>query len=175
MSRPTRNLVSPFLLTALVVLAIVIVACGGTKAPIVERSTATPDRSLEDAAERIQVRVGELVLTAELARTPGERARGLGGRPSLPADAGMLFVMDRAAQHAFWMKGMQFALDFIWISAEKRVVDLTEGVPPQPGVPDSELALYSPSAPVLYVLEVNAGVVREHGVRVGDEVKFELP
>lgn len=125
-------------------------------------------------SDRIEVRIGRLVVQAELARTAEERAQGLSGRDSLPEDAGMLFVFPDDMQSAFWMKGMRFPLDFIWISRDLRVVAVTENVPPPaPGAWDDELPRYISSAPVLYTLEVNAGAIRQSGVRVGDTVTFE--
>ena len=126
------------------------------------------------AGDRVEVRIGRLVIEAELARTPEERTQGLSGRGSLPREAGMLFVFPQEHVASFWMRGMRFPLDFIWISGDRHVVDLTEDVPPPaPGTPDDALPFYNPDAPVLYVLEVNAGVVQESGVRAGDSVSFE--
>ena len=126
------------------------------------------------AAQRVEVRIGRLAVSAELARTPEERARGLGGRASLMQDAGMLFVFPGEGQPDFWMKDMRFPLDFIWISADRHVVDLTENVPPPaPGTPDSDLPRYRPRAAVLYTLEVNAGAIAVAGLRLGDAVTFD--
>jgi uncharacterized membrane protein (UPF0127 family) len=125
------------------------------------------------ARERIEVRIGRLAVTAELARTPEERTRGLSGRSALPEGAGMLFVFPNEQQPTFWMKDMRFPLDFVWISADKHVVAVTEQVPPPaPGTPDSVLPLYSPTGPVLYTLEVNGGLVAQLGVHAGDPVAF---
>jgi uncharacterized membrane protein (UPF0127 family) len=88
----------------------------------------------------------------------------------------MLFVFPTSSQPAFWMQGMQFPLDFIWISAGGRITDLTENVPPPAAAtPDSELPVYRPSAPVLYVLEVNAGVVAATAVHMGDAIALDPP
>jgi hypothetical protein len=126
------------------------------------------------AQERVDVRIGDLTIHAEVANTPAERVPGLGGRDSLPHDAGMLFVHVDERQRTFWMRGMRFALDFVWISADRRVVELIENVPPPaPGTPDSELETLRPDAPAQYVLEVNAGVVAEAGIAIGDAVAFE--
>lgn len=127
-----------------------------------------------DGEGGVTVRIGALTIRAELARTPEERTVGLGGRPSLAEDAGMLFVFAEEGQPAFWMKGMRFPLDFIWIAGDGRIVDLTLDVPPPaPGTPDSQLERYQPRAPVRYVLEVNAGTVRRAGLEVGERVVFE--
>ncbi len=125
------------------------------------------------SSERVEVRIGGLVVRAELARTPEERVPGLSGRPSLRQDGGMLFVFPTEQRPGFWMKDMRFPLDFVWISAGRHVAGVTENVPPpSPGTADSALPLYSSDSPVLYVLEVNGGAVRRSGVRVGDPVTF---
>lgn len=144
-----------------------LVTCGGNS----EEAQSTPTVS----ANAIEVRIGDMVIQAEVARTPQERSLGLGERDSLPEDGGMLFVMESEARHGFWMKGMRFGLDFIWISADRRVADVTTNVLPEPGVADAQLTLYRPQQPALYVLEVNAGVVERYGVEVGDAVEFTLP
>jgi uncharacterized membrane protein (UPF0127 family) len=124
------------------------------------------------------VRIGRQAVRAELARTPEERRQGLSGRSALPEDAGMLFVFPNEQQPTFWMKDMRFPLDFVWISADKHVVAVTEQAPaPVPGTPDGALQLYAPTAPVLYTLEVNGGLVKQLGIHAGDPVVFtpELP
>ncbi len=137
-------------------------------------ATATAAPLGEDGHERIEVRIDGLVIEAEVARTSEERAQGLSGRSALPESAGMLFVFQEERRPGFWMKGMRFPLDFIWISRDRRVVDITRDVPPpEPGTLDGALPLYQPAEPVLYVLEVNAGIVGEAGLRVGDAVTFE--
>ena len=132
---------------------------------------APPPAAIEEGTK---VRIGDLTIQAELARTPEERARGLSGRPSLPEDGGMLFVLSEERRPAFWMLDMRFPLDFIWVSSDGRVADLTQDVPPpEPGA--SQLPRYQPVRPVLYVLEVNAGTVRRAGVEIGDAVTFDPP
>ena len=124
--------------------------------------------------ERTNVHVGSATFDAELALTPAQRSLGLGGRETLDRDAGMLFVFSTAQRASFWMKGMRFPLDFVWISGDKRVIQLTEGVPPpDAGTADAALPLYKPDQPVRYMLEINAGIAAELGIRVGAAVTFE--
>ena len=85
----------------------------------------------------------------------------------------MLFVFEYADEHRFWMKDMLIPLDFVWIGADCAVVDVTTDVPqPAPGTVTGDLTVYRPSAPVLYTLEIDAGLVDELGIRVGDRVSF---
>jgi uncharacterized protein len=124
------------------------------------------------APGRVHVSFGEDALVdAEIADDDAERARGLGGRDRLARDAGMLFVLTNDTPR-FWMKGMRFPLDMIWIKGG-RVVDITADVPDEPrGTPDSELPSYSPSRRADRVLEVNAGWSKRNGVRPGDPVLY---
>ncbi len=118
--------------------------------------------------------VGNTKLNAEIANTAQTRARGLGGRTSLASDSGMLFVFDKSGIHPFWMKGMLFPLDFIWIKDQK-VVDLIKNIPPPAeGQSDNQLPIYQSTVPVDSIIEVNAGFVDQNGIKVGDDVKQVL-
>ncbi len=99
-----------------------------------------------------------------LAVTQIEKERGLGYRDSLASDAGMLFVYDHPERYGFWMKGMRFPLDFIWINGNT-VADLSQNVA-------TNTPAFAPRVPVDKVLEVNAGVVESLGIRIGDLVQF---
>ena len=119
------------------------------------------------------VTVGEAVFAVEVAQTPKERARGLAERERLPRSSGMLFVFESGRASAFWMKGMRFPLDFIWIGQDCRIVDVLQDVPtPPPDTADAELARVRTDAEAVYIVEVNAGELERHGVEVGDAVRF---
>lgn len=108
-------------------------------------------------------------IPVEVAVTPQEKSKGLGERDSLATNDGMLFPFDKPARYQFWMKGMRFALDFIWIDGTT-VADITENVPPPNG--EVNLPVYQPKVPVDKVLEVNAGLVKQYGIQIGDTVKI---
>ncbi len=128
----------------------------------------------EKASEFVIVRIGGATFRAELALTVEQRSLGLGGRDALARDAGMLFVLPAEDRASFWMRGMRFPLDFVWISGERRVLQVTERVPPpEEGTAGSALPLYRPDEPVRYVLEINGGLADELGISVTDAVTFE--
>jgi uncharacterized protein len=116
------------------------------------------------------MRIGSQTLFIEEVSTPEKITKGLGERDTLGSD-GMLFVMPSRGIPAFWMKGMRFDLDFIWIDGD-RVVDVTENVRLEPGIPESSLRIYSPRYPVTHVLELNAGEIKKRDIKVGDPVQF---
>jgi uncharacterized membrane protein (UPF0127 family) len=175
--------------SAFVVLAVTLIACDGDEnaavaptrdattlaSPTVVTGTVevapTPPRDLPV----IELRYDGGAISVELALTTDDRALGLGERDSLPIDSGMLFDLGENRVPGFWMKGMRFPIDMVWIDENKTIVGVANDVQPQPGVPDEDLRRYSPAEPVRYVLEVNAGEALRREMVAGDVVEFELP
>lgn len=118
------------------------------------------------------VRIGRQEFHAEVADNALSRVKGLSGRAALAQDEGMLFVFSLACRYSFWMKGMRFPLDIIWVRGD-RVVDISEDVhAPEPGSSIFKLRGLRPKAAVDKVLEVNAGLARKFGMRIGDRVEI---
>lgn len=109
------------------------------------------------------LQIGKTAVKIEIADTKEKLTRGLGGRESLPQDAGMLFVFGVSNYWTFWMKDMRFALDFVWMNEDFEVVHITKNV-----LPESYPEEFSPPEPVKYVLEVNAGFADDKGIKVGN-------
>jgi len=111
-------------------------------------------------------------IRVEVADSSEEITQGLSGRNVISANPnihGMLFILPERKIPTFWMKDMQFPLDFVWID-KHLVVDVLENIqPPEQGRP---LDLYSPRYPVTHVLEVPAGFIKERNIQVGDVVKW---
>ncbi|RJR43215.1 MAG: DUF192 domain-containing protein [Deltaproteobacteria bacterium] len=113
----------------------------------------------------VWVTVGKTGVKAEVVRTPGKLYLGLGHRKELPEGRGMLFLMPKMEVQNFCMRGMQFPIDIIWITAGK-IVGMEKNVSPQfPGT------LCSPQ-PVNFVLEVPGGFADRQGIKVGDAVSW---
>ncbi|MCH8062355.1 MAG: DUF192 domain-containing protein [Chloroflexi bacterium] len=120
------------------------------------------------------MKIGDVTFAAEIANTGELRTRGLSERDSLDSQTGMLFIFDDGRASAFWMKGMRFPLDFVWIGSGCTVVAVTKDVPnAAPETPSSELPLYRSFVEAEYNLEINAGEVERLGISVGDSVAFE--
>lgn len=109
----------------------------------------------------------------EVAATPERRSLGLGGRDGLARDSGMWFDMAGTGSATFWMRGMRFSIDIVWISDDLVVTGVAERLPfPEPETPDSTLPHYSSGVPVRYVLEINAGLAEELGIGEGSIVSI---
>lgn len=118
-----------------------------------------------------KISINNHILTIEIADNDNLRTKGLSGRIFLPKDSGMLFIYEKPGFYKFWMKEMQFPLDFIWIRDDK-IVDITENVP----IPDKinrTLPLYTSQYPADKILEVDAGLIKSIGVRIGEKIKYE--
>jgi len=86
----------------------------------------------------------------EVVATPEERQLGLGERNRLASGHGMLFLFDTPDRYGFWMRGMRFPIDIIFLSRGK-VVAVERSIDPSDG------RIITPDTPVDQVLEVNAG------------------
>ncbi len=111
----------------------------------------------------------EECINVEVVNTPKERAQGLMFRKQLGQNEGMLFVFKGEQKTYFWMKNMFIPLDIIWINHDKKIVGVKEHV--QPCV-QKECNVVVPPEKAKYVLEINAGRVKELGLKVGDSLDF---
>lgn len=120
--------------------------------------------------------VGETPLNVDLAVSPQEQQLGLGYRNGLEPGTGMLFVGTEPMAKTFWMKGMRFCLDIVWIEGGQ-IVGAAENACPDPaGTEDVDRARFSSEEPVTHVLEVPAGWLAENGYGPGTPVDLsELP
>lgn len=103
---------------------------------------------------------------AEVVDSDPKKQKGLGGRGGLCEKCGMLFVFSERGRHSFWMRGMEFPLDILWIE-NGRVVEIKKNIDL-----DSREIFY-PKAESDLVLEFAAGTVDEFGIKTGDVVTIE--
>jgi uncharacterized membrane protein (UPF0127 family) len=175
-------MISPGRLALIAAIALACAACSSSKS-----SPASSATSIAPAASAVPtVTFAATTITwardgatasmrVDVASSAGQSERGLGDRDALPENAGMLFDLHETRVPVFWMKGMRFALDMVWIGEDRRIASVTENIPPQPGVPDDQLARISPATPVRYVLELNAGAAARHGLAAGTQLTFDVP
>jgi YVTN family beta-propeller protein len=105
-------------------------------------------------------------LFVEVADDQDETMRGLMFRKHLSWNAGMLFVFYDQEPRTFWMKNTLLPLDMIFADSNLRIVDIKENVPSC--ALGDECPLYPSKERAQYVLEVNAGFVKENGIKIGD-------
>lgn len=112
-------------------------------------------------------------VSASLAQTPQQHARGLMFVKYLPEDEGMLFVFDEEQPQSFWMKNTLIDLDIVFIDAEKRVTSIADQMPHSyTYTPDSEVAYADGYG--RYVLELASKTAARHGVVPGAQLQIDL-
>jgi uncharacterized membrane protein (UPF0127 family) len=116
---------------------------------------------------RVEIR-GKAV-AVEIADGRDEQAKGLGERDALAWGTGMYFPYARPGFIGFWMKGMRFSIDIVFVR-EGRIVELHPQVPFEKGGNGPTIR---PRTLIDGVLEVPAGYAAANGWQVGDRVRFE--
>jgi uncharacterized membrane protein (UPF0127 family) len=111
---------------------------------------------------------GAPVISVEIADTPATEQRGLMYRTKLAAEQGMIFVWPRESMRTFWMHNTCLPLDMLFVAKDGTVVGLLEQVPV---LNDRPRQVRCPAA---YVLEMNAGWSRRHGVKPGMKLELNL-
>ena len=105
-------------------------------------------------------------LDIEIADNDFETQTGLMYRESMKANRGMLFIFPDSRPRSFYMKNTKIALDLIYLDESKTIVSFQENAKPL-----DESSLPS-NAAAKYVLEVNAGLVKQWQLEVGDNMSF---
>jgi hypothetical protein len=103
----------------------------------------------------------------EIADNQYEHETGLMYRQSMKEAQGMLFIYPEEALRSFYMKNTYIPLDIIFYSKDSSVVSFTENAQPL-----DETSLPS-DKPAKFILELNAGKVKEWNIEVGDKIDFK--
>jgi uncharacterized protein len=115
--------------------------------------------------------INDVGLLADIADTPEKKTVGLGVRNGMDEGEAMLFLFDVEGRHSFWMHGMKFPIDIIWLDSDKTVVHIEHNL--QPCTP-LDCPSYQPDEDALYVLETVAGFSEKRGVTEGTKAEFSL-
>jgi uncharacterized membrane protein (UPF0127 family) len=101
---------------------------------------------------------------AELVRSPHDTERGLMYRKAMAEDRGMIFDLTTRDDHQFWMHNTCIPLDLVYVDEDGLIVGIVENAPT---LDDTSRGVGCPSR---YVVEVNAGWARRHGVKAGQHI-----
>ncbi len=105
-------------------------------------------------------------LDIEIAETEYETQTGLMYRHSMENNQAMLFIFKNEKPRSFYMKNTEFPLDIIYVNNKKEIVSIQKNAKP---FDNSSLPS---NAPVLYVLEINAGLSDKWGLVAGDIIEW---
>lgn len=104
-------------------------------------------------------------LQVEVADDMEERVQGMMHRERWAPIDGMLFLFDHPMRPAMWMKDTPLAMDMLFISPDGKLLGMRERA-----VPFSLERITAPEN-TLAVLEVPAGFVEKHALKIGDHVE----
>jgi uncharacterized membrane protein (UPF0127 family) len=103
---------------------------------------------------------------AEFVRSEHDTMRGLMYRTNMNDDRGMLFDLRIREDHKFWMHNTCIPLDLLYIDFDGFIVGIVENAPT---LNDESRGVGCASR---WVLEVNAGWTRRHGVQAGQRISL---
>jgi uncharacterized protein len=104
----------------------------------------------------------------EVADTPEKSELGLMYRKEMAKDHGMIFDFGAPKETTMWMKNCFFPQDMVFFDTDGRVLTIVENARP------GSLRLIDPGMPVRGVVELNAGLVKEYGIKPGDKVQHAI-
>lgn|GEM_PF-684686 len=119
-----------------------------------------------------EVTISRQRIFIEATKTQAEFTKGLGGRPCIPDDQGMFFAFSKPGQYRFWMKGMRFPIDILWINSDHRVAGVEINVSPSTYYSKFPFFENDKDHPAQYVLELKANKARDLKVNLGTPVIF---
>ena len=102
----------------------------------------------------------------EIAKSNNEKKKGLQCRKYLKENEGMLFIWDFEDYRYFWMKNTNVPLDLIFIDSNFKIVDIFSNAQP------NTLDLITSKEKAMYILELNAGISKNLGLKNGDIISF---
>ncbi len=121
---------------------------------------------LKNSYCRVSLSVGTGVFEADVADSIWKRITGLSGREPKENGNKMFFIFPDKARRIFWMRGMKFSIDIIWISGDE-IIGIEESVPVESGF---SLKKYSSPSAVDRVLELPAGYCKQYKISIGDKI-----
>ncbi len=125
--------------------------------------------SINSGAYEHQLLVGNATFSVDIANDDATRSKGLGEREPMLANQGMFFLFNSYDRYPFWMKGMKFPIDIIWINnntimgVEKNVAVSTNLIP----------KFYAPKQKINKVLEIMAGEFDNQKLKIGDTIQLQ--
>ena len=129
---------------------------------------AVPQQLLPLEELTVQTGAGSFRFEIEIADTPLERQIGLMNRKSMPLNHGMLFDFQRTRVIEMWMKNTFIPLDMVFVKADGIVTHIERNTTPH------SLQIISSQQPASHVLELNAGIANQIGLKPGHKLNHPL-
>ncbi|MBI2085387.1 MAG: DUF192 domain-containing protein [Candidatus Aenigmarchaeota archaeon] len=109
---------------------------------------------------------------AEEASSIAKKMVGLMFRSELGKNNGMLFSFPFENKWSFWMFGMRFPIDIVFIDKNMKVICIEHAAKPLSLNP-STWKTVKPPVKCKHVIEINAGEAKNKRIRIGDVLSFK--
>src|SRR5437867_3372076 len=114
-----------------------------------------------------KVLVNGFVVMADIAITDEQKTEGLDIKNNMTENHGMLFVFQQPDRYGFWMMGMKFPIDIIWLDSNGTVTHIEHSlIPCAQANSNHACPTYFPDKDSLFVLDTRAGFSMKHNVQV---------
>ncbi len=120
--------------------------------------------------DKQKIKINDVELTVEVAKTQQQLSRGLMDRQTLNENEGMLFIFEKEEPRHFWMKNTFVALSIGFFDKNKVLVDIQDMEPVRSTIEIPKT--YSSKAPAKYALEVNRGWFSRHKIKTKAKIFF---
>ena len=112
----------------------------------------------------INTKSGAHVFKTDIANTAALQERGLMFKKNIPLDYAMTFLFEKPKIVRMWMKNTFIPLDMIFFDENGTIMKIKENAIPH------DLTHISSETLALGVIEVNAGIVQQKNIQLGDKV-----
>ena len=153
-----------FICSIALLLSLSLISCRTDKKPIKQTKVSFKKEGelhIVKASDSSQV-----FFDIEIADSDFDIQTGMMYRDSMEKNQGMLFVFEDEKKRYFYMKNTRIPLDLIYINSGNTIVSFQKNAKPF-----DESSLPS-NVPAKYVLEINASLIDQLGISIGDRISY---
>lgn len=129
-------------------------------------------KSLSREWKKIEVKIGDKNYDIFVTENDTDKKNGLAIFDDIKENEGMLFEFEQEDYHTFWMRGMKFDIDIIFLDGEKKVIQIFENVQKDSYKSEEDYKLYTSKLKSKYVIEIKSGEVKKNNLKIGDVIKL---
>ena len=107
------------------------------------------------------------IFKTDIASTAAQQEQGLMYKKNIPSNYAMTFLFEKTKIIRMWMKNTFIPLDMIFFNENGFITKIKENAIPH------DLTVISSEIPSIGVVEINAGLVHQKNIQVGDKIVLQ--
>ena len=155
-------------------------AIQGVSGPESETGFTVVSKETADKLEVIRCSLGGESFDLEVADDLAATKKGLGGRESIPAGTGMLFIDSTVKIQSYWMLGCLTDMDIAFVAPNgliRATYTMAKEAPRGANEPEAvfhaRLKRYSSNLPAKYAIETPAGTNKRLKLKPGEKIELD--